>query len=128
MERVAGDELKKVEWLVCSSSAVLKNDADSQFGKLSGKRYKSAKVKAQISTSRLPTRYLKPDSLPVFQFTEPRHQSNHDVGERGHLQQLHVSCANGLERSRDLTQENTVAIPRPNPRNIFADKLMSSFN
>ena len=39
-----------------SISVELKNEADCQLGKLSGKIYKTAKVNAQISTSRLPTR------------------------------------------------------------------------
>jgi hypothetical protein len=51
-----GMNSRKLNGWGCSSSVVLKNDADCQFGKLSGKIYKTAKVNAQISRSRLPTR------------------------------------------------------------------------
>ena len=49
----------------------------------------------------------KPDSLLVFQFSEPRDQSNDDVREHGHLQQLDKPFANDFEWSRYLPQENT---------------------
>ena len=41
-----GMNSRKLNGSGCSSSVVLKNDADSQFGKLNGRRYTTAKVQS----------------------------------------------------------------------------------
>ena len=62
---------RKLKSCACSSKVVLKKDADAQFGKLSGKRYTTAKVNAQISRSRLPTRNESLTASWYFNFPRP---------------------------------------------------------